>query len=230
MINTMNEKPLHAALKAWYAQPGDAVELQLEGYHIDLVRGDLLIEIQTRNFGALRRKLTRLVEHHPIRLVYPIPAKKWIVRLNEDKTSEMGRRKSPKNGRWEHLFEELVSIPHLLLHPNFELDVLLIHEEEARHFQAGRSWRRKGWGTTERRLLAVCETRHFSTPQALLALLPDGLPAPFCTGILAQQGKMPRRLAQQIVYCLHACHVVSRVGKKGNAWQYIITEDTKGSF
>ena len=51
------EESLHAALKKWYAQPGDAIEVPLEGFHIDLVRGDLLVEIQTRNFFAIKRKL-----------------------------------------------------------------------------------------------------------------------------------------------------------------------------
>ena len=223
MINTLNEKPLHAALKAWYAQPGDSIELKLDGYLIDLVRDDLLIEIQTRSFGALRRKLGRLLENHLVRLVYPIPSEKWIVRLGSDEGSVLGRRKSPKRGRWEHLFEELVSIPKLLAHPNFQIEVLLVQEEEARRYQAGRSWRRKGWGTAERRLLSVREARLFESPEALLQLMPEGLPTPFCTGVLAKMGGMPRRLAQQAVYCLHECGVLTRVGKKGNAWQYAIT-------
>ena len=46
-IGELNEQPLHAALKEWYVQPGDQVEVQLDGYYIDLVRGERLIEIQT---------------------------------------------------------------------------------------------------------------------------------------------------------------------------------------
>src|SRR5262245_62323945 len=30
-IGLLNEKPLHAALKAWYAQPGDQFEVPLDG-------------------------------------------------------------------------------------------------------------------------------------------------------------------------------------------------------
>ena len=41
--------------KAWYAAPGDRMEQPIDGYVADLVRGDELIEIQTRNFGALKR-------------------------------------------------------------------------------------------------------------------------------------------------------------------------------
>jgi len=34
----MNEKPLHAALKAWYYQPGDEVEMAVDSYIIDILR------------------------------------------------------------------------------------------------------------------------------------------------------------------------------------------------
>ena len=41
-------KPLHASLKAWYAEAGDRFEVAVDGYVIDLVRDDLLIEIPDR--------------------------------------------------------------------------------------------------------------------------------------------------------------------------------------
>ena len=46
-IGELNEKPLHAALKAWVAQPGDALETPLDGYVIDIIHGEQLVEIQT---------------------------------------------------------------------------------------------------------------------------------------------------------------------------------------
>lgn len=68
-ISTLNEKPLHAGLKRWYARPGDRIEVPLGEFLVDIVRGDLLIEIQTANFSAIRRKLSTLVAHHPVRSV-----------------------------------------------------------------------------------------------------------------------------------------------------------------
>ena len=80
-IGTLNEKPLHAALKQWYAQPEDLIEVPVDGFTVDIVRGDLLIEIQTRNLSTIRHKLTTLAAQHRLRLVYPIAREKWIVRL-----------------------------------------------------------------------------------------------------------------------------------------------------
>src|SRR5512144_110778 len=97
-INTLNEKSLHASLKQWYASPGDQLEVRVDGYIIDLVRGDLLVEIQTGGFSPLKRKLARLVQSHPVRLVYPIAQEKWITRLPLEEGGKSQQRKSPKRG------------------------------------------------------------------------------------------------------------------------------------
>ena len=130
-IGLLNEKPLHAALKVWCRVDGDLVEVPIDGFVIDLVRDDLLIEIQTRGFSAMRRKLDRLLDSHAIRVVYPVPAEKWIVKLDEG-GSEMSRRRSPKRGIPADVCAELVSFPSLLSHPNFTLEVVLTVEEEIR--------------------------------------------------------------------------------------------------
>ena len=184
-ITILNEKPLHAALKQWYAQPEDRLEELVDGFIIDIVRGDLLVEIQTRNFAAIKRKLTELADHHPVRLVYPVARDKWIVKLAEDGHSQLNRRKSPKRGDIEHIFEELVSFPELLLNPNFSIEVLLIQEEEIRRHDTARSWRRKGWVTHERRLLKVVEQRSFQGNADIVALIPRGLSETFTASDLA---------------------------------------------
>ncbi len=42
-IGTLGERSLHAALKEWYAEQGDLLEREVDGYVIDIVRGDLLV-------------------------------------------------------------------------------------------------------------------------------------------------------------------------------------------
>jgi hypothetical protein len=36
-IGLLNEKPLHAALKQWYARPGDRFEVAVDGFVIELI-------------------------------------------------------------------------------------------------------------------------------------------------------------------------------------------------
>ncbi|NUO84039.1 hypothetical protein HUU05_28525, partial [candidate division KSB1 bacterium] len=125
-IGVLNEKPLHASLKEWCAQPGDRFEVAVDGFVIDIVRDDLLLEIQTGNFASLKAKLNQLIRSHRIRLICPIAQEKWIVKLATGKSSGSTRRKSPKRGRVEDLFRAMVSFPQLLANPNFSLEVLLI--------------------------------------------------------------------------------------------------------
>jgi hypothetical protein len=219
-ISTLNEKSLHAALKAWYARPGDQIEAKVDGYIIDIVRGDLLIEIQTRNFAAIKRKLLALTQHHPVRLVYPLAREKWIVKLAAG-GRRSGRRKSPKQGVIEQVFEELVSLPQLLAEPNFSFEVLFIQEEEIRRYEAGRRWRRRGWVTHERRLVQVVGSRLFETPLDMGALIPPDLAEPFTASDLAAALGQPRWLAQKMVYCLREMGAVAQAGKRGRAMLYV---------
>ena len=160
-IGLLNEKPLHASLKQWYARPGDRFEVPVDGFVIDIVRDELLIEIQTRNFSSIKSKLTTLARSHHVRLIYPIVQEKWIVRLPTGDRVTAVRRKSPKRGRFEDLFWELVSIPQLLSNPNFSLEVLMIREEEVRRYEGKRKWRTRGWVIEGRRLLDVVDQRLF---------------------------------------------------------------------
>ena len=219
-IGTLNEKSLHAALKAWLLQPGDRTEVPLDGYVIDIVRGDLLIEVQTRNVSAIKTKLRRLTARHPVRLVYPIAQQKWIVKLPTDEQGVPVRRKSPKRGTLLQLFDELVSIPDLLARPTFSLEVLLIQEEEVRRHDVRRAWRRRGWVTQERRLMGFEAAPLLTEPADLERLIPGDLAESFTTADLARALPAPRRSAQKMAYCLSRMGVLTREGKRGNAVVY----------
>lgn len=219
-ISTLNEKPLHAALKEWVAQPGDQFEVGLEGFVIDIIRGDLLIEIQTANFFSIKRKLLALTARHPVRLAYPVAREKWIVKLADDERSQLSRRKSPKRGKVHHLFGQLVSFPALMAEPNFTLEVLLVQEDEVRRHVPGRAWRRRGWVTEERRLLQVVERHSFGSPQDLAGLLPPELPEQFTSLDIARALHQTRRLATQTAYCLREMGAIQQIGKRGNAYLY----------
>ncbi len=221
-IGLLNENPLHAALKDWYARPKDRLEVSVAGFVIDVVQSDLLVEIQTGNFVSVKSKLIELTRVHPVRLVYPIAQEKWIVKLAKDGSGQTSRRKSPKRGKVEDVFWELVSFPELLLSPNFSLEVLLIQEEEVRRYEGKRRWWRRGWVTEERRLLDVVQRRLFETPADISALLPPGLSEPFTTEDLADAIDSRQKLAQKMAYCLQKMGVIERVGKRGRANLYAI--------
>ena len=220
-ISTLNEKPLHEALKRWYARPGDTFEASVDGFIVDIVRDGLLIEIQTRNFVAIRRKLNKLIVHHPVRLVYPIPSEKWITRLADDSESIVSRRRSPKRGAFTDIFDELVYLPGLLQSPNFSIELLLIQEEEVRRYDGIRGWRRRGWVTQERRLIKVVGRQLLETPADMQAFIPSILDEPFSVTDLAAVAGLSHRLAQKIAYCLRLMGYIAPAGKRGHSVLYI---------
>lgn len=219
-IGALNESPLHAALKLAAAPPGSRFEVQVGGYVVDAAADGLLVEVQTRNFGAMRAKLAALLPEHRVRLVMPIAGRRWIVRLHADGTVD--RRRSPKRGVLLGVFAELVALPMLLGDPNFELEIVLTEEDELRRLEPGKAWRRRGWVVVDRRLVAVVERHVFRQPADLLTLLPADLPVDFTTVDLAALGRLPRRIAQQATYCLAALGLIERTGKRGNLHVYRI--------
>jgi hypothetical protein len=218
-IGLLNEKPLHASLKQWYSRPGDRFEVPVDGFVIDIVRDDLLIEIQTGNFSSIKSKLNNLACSYRVRLIYPIVQEKWIIRSAKGNGASIIRRKSPKRGRLEDLFWELVSIPQLLLNPNFSLEVLMIRQEEVRRYHGKRKWRRKNWVLEGRRLLEVMDQRSFGHSADWLKFLPEGLES-FTTSDLATRMNSRRDLAQKMAYCLREAKMIELIGKRGRANLY----------
>jgi hypothetical protein len=216
----MTETSLHAALKSYYAQAKENQEILVDGYQIDAVREDLLIEIQTSSFGSLKKKLADLLPNHAILLVHPVALEKWIVQMPAMGRKPLYRRKSPRRGRVEDLFRELVYITDLLNHSNLRIDVVLVREEEIRRADGLGSWRRKGVSIIDHRLLEVVSTHHLLEKQDFRAFLPPTLPVEFTVQDIANKLSVRRSLAQKMVYCLRKMHILRVSGKRGRAMLY----------
>jgi hypothetical protein len=211
----MTEYSLHSEIKDWYKVSGDELEVKVEGFIVDIVRGKLLIEIQTGNFSAIKNKLIELLLNNQVRLVYPIAKLKWIVHVSRS-GEFVTRRKSPKKGKLIDVFYELVHTPSLIKNRNFSLEVLLIEEEELRCKDGRGSWRRRGVSVKDRKLLKVFDRIVFENSQNFQEFLPKDLDVYFTNKVLALKRGISIKLAQKITYCLRKMGVISIVGKKGN--------------
>ena len=219
-IGSLNEHPLHAALKEFYARSGGCNEVGVQGYVIDVKNEQELIEIQLGNFSMIKSKLIQLITTYPVVLVYPIAVKKWLLKLPKNQEEKPVRRISPKRETEFNLFNELVSIPDLLNHPRFSIELVFIHEEEVRRYAGVNNWRQNGWVTEERRLIEVVGTKRFSDAKSLTRILPESLPEAFTTADLALMAAIPRWLSQKAVYCLRKMGTIQMVGKKGGSILY----------
>jgi hypothetical protein len=211
----MTEYSLHSEIKHWYMVSGDELEVKVEDFIVDVLRGELLIEIQTGNFSAIKKKLTKLLLNNQVRLVYPIAQLKWIVHVSRS-GEFVRRRKSPKKGELTDLFYELVHAPSLIKDRNFSLEVLLIEEEEVRCNDGKGSWRRRGVSIKDRKLLNVFDRTVFEDSRDFLEFLPKELDGYFTNKVLASKMGISVRLSQKITYCLRKMGAISIAKKKRN--------------
>ena len=211
-------------LKEFYAREVGFVESKHGDYRVDVIRGDLLIEIQTGSFSNIRDKLRTLSRANRVRLVHPIADEKWIIKINS-KGEKLSKRKSPKRGRIEEIFYELVYLPKLLMNTNFELEVVTVNLEEYWIDDGKGSWRRKRWSIHDKKMLELTNRWLFSSPRDFLSLIPDTLPSEFTSIMLAKELRMSKRLSQKMLYCLAKMEAINRIGRKGKTYLYKINHE-----
>jgi len=215
------ESSLHSAIKKWYFLEGDKLEDRVDDFVVDIVRGDLLIEIQIANFSAIKPKLSRLLNDHKVRLVYPIPKEKWIVHKSMATGETYGRRRSPKKGRLSDLFSELVRVPNLFSKGNFSVEVLMIEVEEIWCNDGRGSWRRKGASIEDRKLIRVFERSIFEHKADFLKVLPEDLPDPFSNRNLAESLGISINQSRKMTYALRKIGTITYVGKNRNQMFFV---------
>ncbi len=213
-IGVLREGPLHAAVKALLAEPGDRLEVPVGRFVVDLVRADgELVEVQTGGFGALGDKLDALLDEHRIRVVYPVAAERRIIRVDEN-GQVLSARRSPKRETTVAVFDKLVAFPSLLTHPNLTIEVLLVREDHIRRPQPTTT-RSRTRDPGERRLVEVLDRVALRTPEDILAALPALPLEPFSTRELAAILGCGTLLAQRTIYCLRMMGIVEPAGKRG---------------
>lgn len=220
-IGLLNEGSLHAALKRHFAEPGDAFEVPFGRFVVDLVKApgtanEQLVEIQTGSFGAMGKKLDHLLGEHKLLLVHPIAIRTRL----ERKTSA---RLSPKRGSIYSLFDELVSIPTLLDHPNLSLEIVLFNENRKQIHDPSLRRRRGGYRTVDRQIDEIIDQQRFDTVMDLRRLLPSTMPDTFTTADIADQAKCSRAAAQKLAFCFQAAHLIDRIDRTKAGYRYRIT-------
>jgi len=214
-IGMLNETELHEQLKHLYAGAEGETEQVVGGFVVDVVRDGELIEIQTRGFGKMRRKLLALSTSHRVRIVHPIATETVITKLSD--TGEIhSSRRSPRKGRIEEIYREIVSIADLLPdHVRREIRAV-----ETRVDDGKGSWRRRGVSIVARQLGAVDGTHQFASRNDYLRVLPATLPDEFTNSDLIRESGIRYRDAQPITSSLRKMGLLGLSGKRGREQLY----------
>ncbi len=222
-INIHNEYSLHNLIKHLYSLPGDRYEVKHDkGYVIDLVRGDVMVEIQTRSFSSIKGKLEDLVKAHEVRLIHPIIVRKWVVYVDKETGKRSGKRKSPKIGKPIDLFKELIRMPGLVKHPNFSIILYMVLAEETRIRGEKKNWRGRGYKIQDRKIVGVEKVISLNHPGDYAMFLPDDLEPMFTNRMLAETANISLREAGWITYCLKKMGTIQEEGKRGRALLFSI--------
>ena len=225
-IGTLSEKTVHAVLKNYYAPDTDMHEIPIENFVADIYTGAEIIEIQTRSFNTMRRKLTAFLPEYPVTIVYPIPHIKWLSWIDEETGETSPKRKSPKKGNPYQAFIELYKIRPFLKDGNLKFRFALIDMEEYRLLNGWSRDKKKGSDRYDRIPVTFVEEVCIDRREDYMQFIPYDIPEEFTAKEFAKHAKIPVRLAQTVLLILFDLEIVERVGKEGRSYLYRIREIT----
>jgi hypothetical protein len=220
-IGLYAERGLHAALKAVYAsRPGARLEVPVAGKVVDVVLPDELVEVQSRNLGAISGKILHLACVMPVRVVHPIVLSTEIHRIDPADGSVADTRMARTRRDFYSLFDELVRATILVASPNVRFDVVQVRVRELRIRDGSGSWRRKGDHVLSRDLLEIVSTASLDNRSDWLALIPPKLAEPWDSAALGEElGIRPAR-ARKILYTFARAGLVRESGRSGHRKLY----------
>lgn len=224
-IGTLSEKTIHAVLKNYYSPCEDNQERKVSPYVADILIDKQIIEIQTRNFNNLRRKLDIFLQNYDVTIVYPIAKIKWLRWIEETSGEISPKRKSPKIGTPYHIFFEMYRIKTYLNHRNLHFRIALLEVEEYRLLNGWSKDKKKGSVRNDGIPVALLDELSIDSPKDYLKLLPDELPETFTVKDYKQLTKLPLHQAGTAIHVLNYLNIITFVGKQGRAFLYTKNKD-----
>lgn len=219
-IGTYGEKTVHSVLKNYLEPNHSNHEIKVDNFVADICNEEGIIEIQTRDFNKLRRKLTAFLAHTPVTIVYPIPSSKWIRWINPQSGEISPPRKSPKTGKPHIILSELYKIKNYLKNPNLHIHIILMNMEEYRFLDGWSKDKKKGATKCDRIPTEIIEEISIDTLADYHCFIPTSLKEPFTSQDYKKATGISISLAQTGLNILNHVGVVNRIGKKGNAYLY----------
>jgi len=219
-IGTRKESSLHRSLKFRYSGGGQT-EVLIGDYVCDAKtsKGEI-IEVQTGSLGPLKKKAKFLTQTGKLNIIHPIINQKQI-ELYDVSGQLLHRRKSPKKGNVWDLFNALIHAPELPLHKNLNIELALIDVVEKRIDDGAGSWRRKGVSINDRFLGAWHNSIILKDKRDYYQFIPFEENECFTARNLAEKVGIATTLAQKTLYVLKKMGLIERIGKLGNAYEYM---------
>ncbi len=221
-IGTLGEKTLHAVLKNYYEPHTENHEIKVGGFVADIVGENGVIEIQTRDFSKLRRKLENFLEFCNVTIVYPIPQIKHLSWMDMETGELTNKRKSPKKGKIHDVIPELYKIKYALDNPRINLCLVMLEVEEIRYLNGWSKDKKKGSSRCDRIPTRLIDEVHINSINDYRVFLPQTLPNEFTSLDYSKHCKITRTVAQTALNIFTYLEIIERIGKNGNTIIYRI--------
>ncbi len=216
-IGTLSEKSIHGILKEYFSPSEKCKEVKIEGMIADVFTGSEILEIQTKSFEKMRKKLSVFLELYPVTIIYPIIRKKEIILVSEATGEVLRKRKSPVTGAPAFIFKELYKLKPFLSNPNLKFHIVVMDAEDYRiDVKNGR----KSYTKIDSLPTKIIEEKTISGIADYEGWLPGSLSETFTSKDLAKNLKVNIEISRSMLNVLHHIGVVKRVGKIGNSILY----------
>ena len=219
-IGTLGEKTLHAVAKRYIEPDETKHEVKVGPFYADIATDGAIVEIHTRSFNTLRKKLEAFMEASPVTVVYPLPDTKWLLWIDKQTGEITKKRKSPRHGNLYDSIHELYKIKPLMTHENFHLHIIFMDIEEYRYLDGWSKNKKRGSSRYERIPIAIKEEVFFNTKEDYIQFIPESVPNPFTSNDFKRAVNINMRTAQTALNILHHLNVIRRIGKQGNSHVY----------
>ncbi len=214
-IGTLSEKNVHASLKKIIEPDESKHEIKVGKFHADILNESGIIEIQTRNFNLLRKKLDFYLEHEVVTIVHPMPRQKWLVWIDTQTGEISQKRKSPKLGSVQDAFVELYRIKQYLDHPNLRIQLFLIDMVEYRNLDGYSRDKKKGSTRNERSIEEIVDVICINSISDFQNMMPLGLGERFTSKDYGKLAKRNTRVTGFAINVLNYLGMIRAVGKEG---------------
>lgn len=217
-IGTYGEKSVHAVLKAFYAPSPDDVEVAVNGYVADIcdTKTNTVIEIQTRQFYTMKKKLEAFLPEFDVTIVYPLPVLKYIYNIDPDTGAVLSKRKSPKKRSIYDIFVEMYSIRDYLKDPHLHFRIVSLEAEEYRYKGLCEQHGKKQRILSDIMPVRILEEIDIYELRDLIMFLPGELGDEFTRSSLAKAAGIDKYLAGYVAGLLYVTGLVVRDGSRSN--------------
>lgn len=224
VIGELSEKTLHRIIKNIYSDNIENQEVKIDSFYVDVCNGNNIVEVQTRQFNKLRKKLEYLlsVDKYNINVVYPVFNLKYIYVIDELKNIA-SPRKSNKKLKYPEIFYELYKIKQLLNHERLTITILVFNINEYRIKMKNKK-RLKSYDKVPVELINEIV---LNNKKDYLQLLPQGLNEKFTSKEVKSLSKCDIRYVNTMLNVMRFLGVLEVVDKKGNQYIYRVKEEAE---